>query len=595
MGIIALLTYIFAVIAAVVLAIILFSKGAQPTADKCATAVCREYTSLLASSINASVSPCHSFTRFVCGGWERSQVLSVREMLYQRAQDHMTRRVKTIRVPPSGQNSIQRAAAVYSSCEQVLSGHSDHLAEIKRALAAAGITWPYAQGHANLLRTLMFTSLNLAWDVIARVVPEQSGNRTTLMVNPGGLFYRILEQAAYTASGMSFKAYFTNLRRSFGHGRGNVKEVSLAETVDLEKTVVSSLVPNYYVRTLSPVPLITPSGIGISNVDWLNTFRQLGHNDTAAVEVVTTGPNFIGAFFDIWQKNGDTYAHLLASWTTVQVAALFANKGLIVNYYGGNEKVASARYGAFCLSVAYLLSPSALFGNHESEFDGRSTRASAERVTRAIADAFQRRLARWPHFKKDITVVANWAELYSSVIPFGGRRHHTHSYIPLDMTHSLLENWRALSRIAGNAVDEEVAHSISSLSLSVAFVNERTFRLTPVSVSFPMFDVRLPAAVNYGGLGGQVASALAWLLTTAYALDSRTSAIIGNLSACVEEDSSQGFYIDRPLSRAVAADALIEAYEADATSKRRPFPAPGLLQRKAAPLHVPVLRQLRRK
>ncbi|KAL3255630.1 hypothetical protein MRX96_054127 [Rhipicephalus microplus] len=87
------------------------SDPGQPAA--CATHACREYALRLIASINWSVDPCHSFTRFVCDGWRHRQLFGVQEEAFGAASDRIARIVRTIQVPPTGQDPLQRAAELY--------------------------------------------------------------------------------------------------------------------------------------------------------------------------------------------------------------------------------------------------------------------------------------------------------------------------------------------------------------------------------------------------------------------------------------------------------------------------------------------------
>ncbi|KAL1486840.1 hypothetical protein MTO96_031181 [Rhipicephalus appendiculatus] len=57
-----------------------------------------------------------------------------------------------------------------------------------------------------------------------------------------------------------------------------------------------------------------------------------------------------------------------------------------------------------------------------------------------------------------------------------------------------------------------VIDALDSLALLALFYENRSFQLLPVALWFPIFDVNLVVALNFGGLGGQVASALGLLL-----------------------------------------------------------------------------------
>ncbi|KAH7976655.1 hypothetical protein HPB52_017512 [Rhipicephalus sanguineus] len=569
-GIIIILLYVGIVITLVVLTIALFTKNSAQQAQACTTSECHEYATLLASSVDASVSPCNSFARFVCGRWERSNALSVREFLYGRALDRMTSHIRTLEVPDSGQNDGQRAAAAFRSCDDVLNGRVDHLDTVKRTLGDAGIPWPRFPNRVDVLRTLLVSSLKLAWDVLLRVVPRCSGNTTTLTMNPGRHFYRIVEMATNSLSESEFKVYFNTLRNAFGSGRSDDNEASFAETAVLDKITSLTLVSKYHLGTSSPVPLDVPRDVG---TEWLATLVHFGYNATAEVALVTTNPSFVGTFLDVWRRIGGNSTHLLISWSTVQVAALYANKDLIFNYYGGKTEVASVRYTAFCFSTAYLLSRGAPFARYEGETVSKEARANADAVMRSVSSAYIRRLSKWPHFKEDIKVVADWLALPSEafheahVLATDDSCHDDGDKFP-DLTDSLPYNWHSSSRLISNIPDDfyDVVRAISSLELSVPSSRSKTLRLLPLSLWFPLFDLGLASAINYAGIGGQVSSALSWLLASAYAGDSRTAEVIANLSACVERHSSSAVQLDSALSQALTAGPLVDAYEHGTTA-----------------------------
>ncbi|KAL3183957.1 hypothetical protein MRX96_006278 [Rhipicephalus microplus] len=325
-------------------------------------------------------------------------------------------------------------------------------------------------------------------------------------MDPGRHFYRVVEMATNSLSESEFKIYFNTLRKAFGSGRNDENEVSLAETAALDKITSLVLVPKYNYGTMSPVRLRVPSDVGI---DWLATLVHFGYNATIEVELVTSNPSFVVAFLDIWRRIGGNSTHVLISWSTVQVAALYTNKDLIFNYYGGKSEVGSVRYTAFCFSTAYLLSRGAPFANYESETVSEEARAKADVVMRSVSTAYIRRLTKWPHFREEIKVVTDWLATPSGafheakVIATDDGCHDNDHKFP-DLTDSLPYNWRSSSRLISNIPDDfyAVVRAISSLELSVPYAKSKAVRLIPLSLWFPLFDVRLASAVNYAGIGG---------------------------------------------------------------------------------------------
>ncbi|KAH9374276.1 hypothetical protein HPB48_005596 [Haemaphysalis longicornis] len=551
-GTLLMLLYMVSVIAAVVITtLIYFKKYPQPfEGDGCRSPQCNDYATLLTSSINASVSPCESFTRFVCSGWERRNELSVREHFYSQGLERIMRIVRNADEPASSPISLKQAAAVYTSCDDVLSGRTDELPTVKRALLEAGITWPHAQPQVDLLYTLLFTSMKLNWDAVLHVRHHLARNKTTVLVNPGRAFYRFAERDTFSASGVAFKAYFKTLRRSFDRGEEN--NASLDETLEIEKSIAARLLPHYYFRTSSLNPLTAPPTIGIQDIKWLNALARLNYSHSADFELVTTGPRFVNAFLEYWKDHGEAAAFLLTSWCTVQLAALYANQTLIFSYYGGHQSVALARHSTFCFGSAYASSGEALFSSYINLALRGDVREEAERVTRSVGSAFLRRLSQWPHFVEDITVVTNWSTLSKAFGAFDAQGTPHRDGAGRAVSSSFVENWRQSALIPANEEDDDVVRSISTLQMTSQFLEEKAFQLIPLSFSFPTFDPQLTPALNYGGLGGH-----------------RNA--INKLTACIEDNPSPALIVDSPVTEAMTAGALVDAYKADVTAQEKPI------------------------
>ncbi|KAH9372833.1 hypothetical protein HPB48_012742 [Haemaphysalis longicornis] len=207
---------VVATVSGVLIYTFLLSRKPSPPVEFCGTHECQEYVRLLTGSLNTSADPCLDFTRFVCGGWERENDISVHEYVYQRAVDKVARLVRTIEVPQSGQNSLQRAAAVYSSCYETLRLTTDGLPDVKKALLEAGITWPQTPKKVDLLRTLLYSSVKLGWDVIVHAVLRWSPANATLLLDPGRSFDLVVKKLQHPALNVNAKAYFGIIKKVFG-------------------------------------------------------------------------------------------------------------------------------------------------------------------------------------------------------------------------------------------------------------------------------------------------------------------------------------------------------------------------------------------
>ncbi|KAL1486841.1 hypothetical protein MTO96_031182 [Rhipicephalus appendiculatus] len=545
-------------IGASLLMAVLFAKRNGAAGDVCRSLECREYTKLLTSSIDTTVSPCNSFTRFVCGNWERNNELSVRETLYERALDRITRHLFSVEVPSSGQNSVQRAAAVYRSCLNVLLGQSDEVANVKKALSEAGIAWPKLVDatHVDLVHTLLYTSLRLGWDVVLRLVPRVSKEHTTLLLNPGRAFRHLVHRRPNV--GEAFDVYFNTLKQAFGNGGRD--EANIEETAHLEDIIRRNLTTTYLLRKPRRV-LSEATYAPLAGHRWKVALSNLTLN-VRDLEFVTTSLEYVAEFLNIWKAMGEKQAHYLTSWAVVQVAALYANRKLIVSYHGGSMRRAQAYHGAFCVGAAYAFSHRAVLLHYNEEVMRGSTRVDAERMATAVVDALFHRLASWSLYREGIQFVDQWATLSQYFLGFDVED-RAPGVVGYDMTSSFVDNWRKSTLLPESSNDSTVIDALDSLALLALFHESRSFQLLPVALSYPIFDVGLVTAVNFGGLGGQVASALGLLLLEAYGSAYAGAAEgdrFGNLTACITAESSSQLDSKATVAMALTSAALFDAY-----------------------------------
>ncbi|KAH7952065.1 hypothetical protein HPB52_017799 [Rhipicephalus sanguineus] len=107
---------------------------------------------------------------------------------------------------------------------------------------------------------------------------------------------------------------------------------------------------------------------------------------------------------------GEDRLHLFVSCCTVQVAALYANRELIENYYNKSSGEARTYHGAFCVSRAMSLSdPGALFFCRlVRERQQGNGGAYARVIITSLREVFRSRLSRWTHDNPNVTVIPGW-------------------------------------------------------------------------------------------------------------------------------------------------------------------------------------------
>ncbi|KAH8027447.1 hypothetical protein HPB51_005594 [Rhipicephalus microplus] len=276
----------------------------------CHTHECHEYGRRLSSSLNSSVQPCDSFTNIFT--YVYSQLLSAVHC------GNLTFR-------KTGQSAVQRGVALYRSCEDLLHGHRDHLASVREALREAGITWPRRPAEADVLHTVLATSLRLGWDVLFRFVPLQSP-RSRLTVNPGRTIVVVFKRKMASQFTRRGREYFSLLRSSMlPHDAIEMDKTSttikhrLQEVTALDELTSPLLSAAYNVPTTTPESadhMMDIPKIGLSRARWAAALREFGLDNVT--ELVTANQEYLLAFLDLWMSLGENSTHVFVSWYTVQ-------------------------------------------------------------------------------------------------------------------------------------------------------------------------------------------------------------------------------------------------------------------------------------
>ncbi|XP_070394478.1 uncharacterized protein [Dermacentor albipictus] len=233
--------------------------------------------------------------------------------------------------------------------------------------------------------------------------------------------------------------------------------------------------------------------------------------------------DFVHAFIDTWETIGEADTHVFLSWCTVQLAALFTRRSLIVSFYG-SHRGAQLMHGAFCLARTYLLAGDAAFAGYSADVLYAGSRRQAEALAAMVRQQFRSSLAQWLHRNGNVTIVADWNStdvMFRIVaaairVADGGLMNHTQLHYP-DTGDSLVANWRN-AVAAGRTVVSPSRSSLLTALEALAFHAEvdNDFVLLPYAFSFPLYDADALLAINYAGLGGQVAQALGELFLKAY-------------------------------------------------------------------------------
>ncbi|XP_075526978.1 uncharacterized protein LOC142559236 [Dermacentor variabilis] len=338
----------------------LIRQSSGRTHGACDTPACEAYSRLLLASINSSVKPCESFSRYVCDGWRSGHDLNVSEDTILAALGRVYRLAEDSAVPANGQNAMQRATAFYLSCACVSRGECDELQKVKALLRQAGIVWPHRARSPAVVKTLLYTSVRLRWASLLdlEVVPRKRDTQVYLRIPPW--FYSLSSKLAeHQPSPGARKRYFDVLRYNFKSEGDIVTDediVSFEDTHIAELDIVGLLDSCESTRNEATTSdlFMYRTAKGYRAV-WIDALRDYGvkmrKNDD--IVFVTNNPTFVNNFLVKWEQYREENMHMFISWGTVQVAALFSNQMLQANFYGSPSK-ARAGHGAYCFSKTLL-------------------------------------------------------------------------------------------------------------------------------------------------------------------------------------------------------------------------------------------------
>lgn len=94
--------------------------------------ICGKYATTIKQSIRSHIKPCEDFYGHVCSGWIATHGTSVLAEVLERFKTAVSDAAWLVKVPLHYQKSVEKAAAFYTSCANVVEGRKsevgkDHL------------------------------------------------------------------------------------------------------------------------------------------------------------------------------------------------------------------------------------------------------------------------------------------------------------------------------------------------------------------------------------------------------------------------------------------------------------------------------------
>ncbi|XP_072141295.1 uncharacterized protein [Dermacentor andersoni] len=313
----------------------------------------------------------------------------------------------------------------------------------------------------------------------------------------------------------------------------NVTESWANETEHFVSFAATHQVDTLYLRALqgntgfhSNYSVLDPAEIfdtvpALNRERWRAELDRNGAGISGHVVFVSTKPGFVRMFLELWKYRGEHDMHLFLSWCTVQNAALYANRRLLVNFYD-RESSADKYHAALCLSKAHLLCGSDLFGKYFQDVISEQVMRLAQRVVADTRQAFASRLERWPYRDDSIRVVEDWPSTDVALGYFNPSPHdEKRQQMPAttctrDLGDSLVDNLLLASLGHVNESRRWTSEQIEHADWFVLMPGN-DLALLPYALTFPWINEGSTRFMNYGGLGSQVAWALSGLFLSSYA------------------------------------------------------------------------------
>ncbi|XP_050040404.1 neprilysin-1-like [Dermacentor andersoni] len=541
----------------------------------CMTPTCVEFAKSLQASMNASVQPCENFGRFVCDGWRSRHALTVREMAFVEALEDIGESLLSFVVSEKRdqQDARQKAAMLYRSCHLVRTGERNELQNVRDALRKEGIAWPRRSPTPDVVRTVLRLSLVLRWGAPCDVIVRSEGRDLVVQMEVNAMFSHLHDKFLELFGGIQEReAYFETLKSEFKASDDDVLDF---DTVNDFDTAAFLRLPRKVQRSRYAVALdkelIFSNVTNATEQAWREALDPFWRpNKTSHLVLSTRSESFVRNVWKLWASIVQDYMYAFVSWSVVQIAALYANQQLQLNFYGSEEE-AQLRQGASCLAKAFLIVGSQIFSRYNDVVLAAKPWLRAHNLISAVCKAFLLRLQQWKHFDASVVVMTQSVTGEMPLLVILNDTVNEAGEHVADMSDSLVRNIEKVPLPNAESVSlrSKAYSAIESAQLLVLLEND--FALTPYAFTFPYFYGSASTALNYAGAGGIAAYALAQLFFKAYG-----ASVSGNVALqaglrCMKNASVHtlnGVIEDKVVTwRVLATKASLDAHEQDRPSR----------------------------
>ncbi|KAL1466767.1 hypothetical protein MTO96_042512, partial [Rhipicephalus appendiculatus] len=395
-----------------------------------------------------------------------------------------------------------------------------------RPLNKAGVTWPHEDaGEPDVLATVFNASVDLFLPAVVHVslVVEGAG-QTRLHLRRADTFDSLADRQARLMALGQFDRYFAILRTNFASRNGS--SASVEETARWERTITPEL-RKYSSNAETTGVSVTMEQLesatrGSARWSWRDAIgRHLTNaSNNESISIVIFGKAFVDAFLNLTRIHGERAMHRYVSWYVVQDIAKYANLELAINHYG-SEDLARRKHSIHCARLTEML-VGVSFAMPQLRM---SLPAEAARMISSMAQILALVTEEQLFARQNGTHRSRTAEI-SDASSHADERSGDNATAELpafrssdgvlqnisSMSKAFLPNWILANKARQNKAGEDTALSVevnfSTPALASSRFYGKTVSLRPWFVLPPVFTPGLPPGFLFGGLGGELVSAL---------------------------------------------------------------------------------------
>ncbi|XP_065303586.1 endothelin-converting enzyme 1-like [Dermacentor albipictus] len=481
-------------------------RGRKPASPRvCTSAACSRLAALISQAANASAQPCVDFHEYVCGGWDhRARPLTVAEYAREAFIENVAQRSRSAPLPELQQTAEEKAARYFTACDDVVSGHEDHLDDVKRLLLNGGITWPDNGTNFDFLDAMFYMSLVARVPILLRLSLRGDATSETILISRAMPTFLVAARLKREMRAASAKKFFRTLYVAFSTtGRVDV-DGRFAVLADQENRLVSSL---NAAQVNAKSATATTSDIhhwakGTSKQRWRATFYKYWRiASNVSVPVTIENRDYFWAVFSHHRRFGDAQTMDLFGWLCVQALFPFTNRKIVSSYYASPDVQIKHR------NLCFHQTDRIMHYAFQSDI-------ARDICSESLVDDVTSLVARISHSIDD-TVTTGWlffgeclehdsrGDRFTSALAKYETNYTAQAYASFpDMTGDPLVNWIE----AVDAVPDTLRYLLPAGELALGEdVRAGEPPIEPAYLDVPWYALDAPLAVKLAGLGSRVA------------------------------------------------------------------------------------------